>query len=101
MRIGVIGLNNKLADLRLRESLAKACQRRFSADLGWDSDHPSLVLSTCNRTEVYFCSEDLAATHTYFLGLLKGGCGSGFGAKDLFFLWTGLFTAPSACDGGA
>lgn len=75
MRFGVIGLNNKLADLRLREALARACQRRFSAELGWDNDHHSVLLSTCNRTEVYFCSDDLAATHTYLLGLLKADVG--------------------------
>jgi glutamyl-tRNA reductase len=29
------------------------------------------LLSTCNRTEVYFSSHDLAETHTYLLGILR------------------------------
>lgn len=85
MRFGVIGLNNKLADLRLREALAKACQKRFSVELGWDSDHHSVLLSTCNRTEVYFCSEDLAATHTYLLGLLRMDVGQDLEQKVYSF----------------
>lgn len=71
MRIGVIGINHKLADLKLREKLAKACQRRFGADYSVPNTHHFLLLSTCNRTEVYFSSEDLAATHSYLLGILR------------------------------
>ncbi len=85
MRFGVIGLNNKLADLRLREALAKACHRRFSAELGWDADHHGVLLSTCNRTEVYFCSEDLAATHTYLLRLLRADVGQDLEQKVYSF----------------
>lgn len=85
MRFGVIGLNNKLADLRLREALAKACQRRFLAELGWGAEHHSVLLSTCNRTEVYFSSDDLAATHTYLLGLLKADVGQDLEQKVYSF----------------
>ncbi|CCB87000.1 MULTISPECIES: NAD(P)-binding domain-containing protein [Parachlamydia] len=72
MRVGVVGINHKLGDLKLRESLAKVCHRRFgflpsSYDLG-----SFVLLSTCNRTEVYFFAEDLAATHSYLLNVLKG-----------------------------
>lgn len=67
MRVGVIGINHKLAGLKLRESLAKACQRRFS--LG--QEHTCVLLSTCNRTEVYFCSEELAQAHSYILSILR------------------------------
>jgi glutamyl-tRNA reductase len=67
MRVGVIGINHKLAGLKLRESLAKACQRRFS--LG--QENACVLLSTCNRTEVYFYSEDLAQVHSYLLSILR------------------------------
>jgi glutamyl-tRNA reductase len=68
MRVGVVGINYKLGDLKLRESLAKVCQRRF----GFLHSSKSLVLlSTCNRTEVYFFAEDLAEAHSYLLNILK------------------------------
>lgn len=71
MRVGVIGVNHKLADLSLRETLAKVCQERFSHGAYWHDDHTFLLLSTCNRTEVYFFSDDLAAAHSFLLDLLK------------------------------
>jgi len=71
MRIGVIGINHKLADLKLREFLAKACQRRFSADCSMHGIHAFILLSTCNRTEIYFSSDDLTLTHTYVLSILR------------------------------
>jgi len=71
MRIGVLGINHKLADLRLRELLAKSCQRRFGAECSSHGFHYFILLSTCNRTEIYFTSEDLAQTHTYLLNILR------------------------------
>jgi glutamyl-tRNA reductase len=71
MRIGVVGINHKLADLQLRELLAKACLRRFGIGQSIHGEHTFIVLLTCNRTEVYFTSEDLAATHTYLLTILR------------------------------
>jgi glutamyl-tRNA reductase len=71
MRIGVLGLNHKIADLRLREAIAKACQRGFG-DIGAEiQDGAYVVISTCNRTEVYFCSADLAESHSYILDVLR------------------------------
>ncbi len=71
LRLGVIGINEKVADLKLREQVAKACQRLFTADVCCADATPLVLLSTCNRTEVYFSSEDLAATHAIFLELLR------------------------------
>ncbi len=71
MRVGLIGINHKIADLRVREALAKACQRRFSPERALHINISFVLLSTCNRTEIYFCSEDLAETHSYILGILK------------------------------
>lgn len=71
MRIGVVGINHKLADLKLREGLAKACQKWFGAMQTIHTQHSFILLSTCNRTEVYFSSQDLAATHSYLLNVLR------------------------------
>jgi glutamyl-tRNA reductase len=104
MRVGIIGINHKLADLQLRELLAKACQRRFNPQNSTHPDHSLVLLSTCNRTEVYFSSEDLAATHTYLLGILRNEVEQDFAQKlysyfghDCFFhlarVTTGLDSA--------
>lgn len=71
MRIGVLGINNKLADLQLRERLAKGCHKHFSSQNAQHGIHSIVLLSTCNRTELYFCSEDLAVAHTYILSILR------------------------------
>lgn len=75
MRVGVVGINHKLADLILREALNRACHKHFHPDnqspAFWDTTHAFTLLSTCNRTEVYFSSEDLAETHCYLLNILR------------------------------
>jgi glutamyl-tRNA reductase len=72
MQIGILGINHKLANLKLRESLAQACQRRFSAGNSNHGDAQKFVLlSTCNRTEIYFSSKSLPETHTYLLNILR------------------------------
>lgn len=71
MRVGVVGINHKLADLKLREQLAKACQKWFGILQAVHDHHYFILLSTCNRTEIYFSSNDLAETHTYLLGILR------------------------------
>lgn len=71
MRIGVLGINHRLATLSLREQLAKACSRRFNSSSALHPDHPFVLLSTCNRTEIYFSSDDLSATHSYLLHILR------------------------------
>jgi glutamyl-tRNA reductase len=71
MRVGVVGINHKLADLKLREQLAKACQKWFGALQAVHENHYFILLSTCNRTEIYFSSNDLANTHVYLLSILR------------------------------
>lgn len=71
MHIGVVGINHKQAELGLRELLAKACHRRFTPKILAESDQNFTLLSTCNRTEVYFYSEDLAKTHAFILQQLR------------------------------
>lgn len=67
MRIGVLGVNFKSADLVSRESIAKACERLFCAESPLSLTYSCVLLSTCNRTEIYFSSEDLAQAHTALL----------------------------------
>lgn len=66
MRVGVIGINHKLAEMGLREALSIACHKRFGS-----CTHGFVLLSTCNRMELYFSSHNLAETHTYILNVLK------------------------------
>ena len=70
MRIGVVGINHKLADLSLRETLAKTFHQYFGTNQT-DFSFSYVMLSTCNRIELYFSSNDLAETHTSILSLLK------------------------------
>lgn len=81
MLIGILGINHKLADLRLRETLAKTCQRKFAPDQSIHDRHSFILLSTCNRTEIYFHSEDLAATHTYIMNILRNEVSDDFDQK--------------------
>lgn len=71
MRMGVLGVNHKLATLQLRERLAKGCQEWVHSVFKRPSEAALVLLSTCNRTEVYFSSEDLALTHTEILMHLR------------------------------
>ncbi len=71
MRIGVLGINYKSSDVAFRELIAKACERIFSGEEQGLYAIGPVLLSTCNRTEIYFSSEDMAEAHTLLLSLLK------------------------------
>lgn len=71
MQIGIIGINHKLANVDLRDSFAKACEKKFHPSSSNHQGHSLIRLSTCNRTEIYFTSLDLAETHSYILNILK------------------------------
>lgn len=64
MRIGMIGISYKSAPLELREEVARVAQERISFG-------NCVVLSTCNRTEIYFTAENLAEAHSDILRLFK------------------------------
>lgn len=81
MRIGLVGINHKQADLQLREKLARTCQRRFGSDQSAHSGHSFILLSTCNRTEIYFSSPNLPETHTYILNILRNDLEGEFDQK--------------------
>lgn len=81
MRVGVLGINHKLAGLHLREKLAKICERRLHSEISTHGEHSFILLSTCNRTEIYFSSEDLAETHSYLLNILRNDIHEDFDQK--------------------
>jgi glutamyl-tRNA reductase len=100
MRVGIMGINHKLADLKLRELLAQACQRRFGAGLSTHGKHYFVLLSTCNRTELYFSSEDLADTHTYLLNIFRNEVGGDFDQKLYSFFGQDCFLHLSRVTAG-
>jgi glutamyl-tRNA reductase len=72
-RIGVIGVNFKTAPIEVREKLGKLVTlealERLQKENKSSSEIEALLLSTCNRVEVYFASEDVAATRNLFTNL--------------------------------
>jgi len=71
MRVGVIGINYKTSSLDLREILAKACRFCFSLDRFSFKMPSTVLLSTCNRTEIYFGADDLTEAHGMILAELR------------------------------
>lgn len=92
MRVGVVGINHKLANLKLREQLAKACQKWFGNLNAVHNHHYFVLLSTCNRTEIYFSSYDLVETHTYLLGILRVEVEEEFDHKLYSYFGTDCFS---------
>lgn len=71
MKVGVMGINYKSSDLTLREVLARACERCLGAESAVAAKLNIVLLSTCNRTEIYFSDDDLAEAHSELLSLLR------------------------------
>lgn len=71
MRVGVIGINYKTSSLDLREVLAKACRFCFSPERFSFKMPGTVLLSTCNRTEIYFGADDLTEAHGMILAELR------------------------------
>lgn len=70
LQIGILGINFKTADLQLREAIARGAQS-LSGERAIFFPHPTVLLSTCNRTEIYFSADDLAAAHSDLLAHLR------------------------------
>lgn len=70
LKVGVIGLNHKTANLAFREAMARGAAT-LSAEKLYFFPHPVVLLSTCNRTEIYFGGEDLALVHIDILRWLR------------------------------
>lgn len=91
MQVGVIGINHKQADVALREIIAKACQKHFSLNNNVLSDGCIILLSTCNRCELYFSGQDLAAIHQLILSLLREEIAEEFEQKCYTFFGIDCF----------
>lgn len=70
LSIGVLGLNFKTAELNLREAIARGALV-LAEKRAIFFPHPTVLLSTCNRTEIYFSALDLAAAHSDLLAFLR------------------------------
>jgi len=93
MRVGVLGVNHKLADLQLREVLAKRIEALFSHSYVHLKELKAVPLLTCNRTEVYFSSEDdLADSHTHLLSVLRKAIDQEFDQKLYSYFGLDCFT---------
>ncbi len=71
MRFGVLGINHKSADLDLREALTRGLERLYQAGSLASFVDRTVLLSTCNRSELYFHSSDLSQQHSHFLQNLR------------------------------
>lgn len=71
MRYGVIGINYKSASMQLREELTRAFDRLFGHQSLARHQYRTVLLSTCNRSELYFHSHDLSHQHSRFLSALR------------------------------
>lgn len=71
MRIGVLGANFKSCEMAIREAVALACQRRLMAFNPQAHRLQCVVLSTCNRVEIYFSALDLSEAHSELLHILQ------------------------------
>lgn len=67
MQVGVIGINHFSSTLSQREKVARICLEKFSKELPFHY----VLLSTCNRTELYFSAPDLTQTHSHILQLIR------------------------------
>lgn len=74
MDIGMLGISYKSSELDLRESFAKACQQLIEQE----KKIPLVLLSTCNRTEIYFSSPIAAEVHSEVVSALKKILGNEF-----------------------
>ncbi len=71
MDVGIIGINFKVASVEQREVLAQAACDCFASEEIAPKWFKGVLLSTCNRIELYFCAEDLAFCHSRILQLLR------------------------------
>ena len=70
MEIGVLGVNHKSCPLYLREALTKAFEKVFGQREIY-SGFSYVLLSTCNRVEIYFAGQEIAHIHGVILSFLR------------------------------
>jgi glutamyl-tRNA reductase len=84
-----MGLNHKTAPLEIREKLSFFGEGLIQVLAKFRSYVPQgIILSTCNRTEVYVVTDSIEETRTIVLEFL-----SGFYDRDEFDLWPYLYSS--------
>lgn len=71
MNIGIIGVSHLSSSLELRENLTRAFEREFGVKSASMHSFSYVLLSTCNRTEIYFSSRDLPEVHAEVLKTIR------------------------------
>lgn len=66
MKVGVIGINHKKADICLREKIVKEINKPLKI-----FSFPTILLQTCNRVEIYFSAHDLSVAAKRILQIFK------------------------------
>lgn len=71
MRIGIVGMNCRTASLELREEFALVMKELFHNESQAAYKYNTVLVSTCNRVELYFSVEELANAHTDILTSIR------------------------------
>ncbi|MBN4067183.1 glutamyl-tRNA reductase [Simkania negevensis] len=90
MQIAVLGINHKFAALEVREHFAKLCHYYIRNQQ--DFLYPSVILSTCNRTEIYYSASDLSKAGDELHQLLSTPLYNNFYNTTYFFTGPDCFT---------
>ena len=91
LRVGVIGMNFKTAQLPLLEQMSRAATH-LSGERALFFKHPTVILSTCNRTEIYFSALDLAEAQGDILSFLRSEIEEAFEHKLYSYFGIDAFT---------
>lgn len=75
MHVGVLGINFKTAQLAMHEAIAKGAFSAFQ-EKSTLFPYPVVLLTTCNRTELYFSAADICSAERALLSLLETHIGS-------------------------
>jgi glutamyl-tRNA reductase len=70
LSVGMVGISFKTAELSVRDAIARATIG-LTGEASLFFEHRTVVLSTCNRTEIYFSADDLAEAHSDLLRFLR------------------------------
>jgi len=97
MRVGIVGINHKQASVQLREKLAQTCDKWFGSGRTRET---FILLSTCNRIEIYFTSDNLADTHTNIFHVIREEVDESFDQKMYSFFGEDCFYHLSAVTAG-
>lgn len=100
MQFFCLGLNHHTAPVDVRERFAVAAERQAEVSkqiTELSGVEESVVLSTCNRMEVYACAEDSVSAQKEVKRLLSGGTGVGADDEQHFYFHVAQEAALHLC----